>query len=279
MITIDDSHGEDGSPVVTRAQYQQEIEDGVPEATALQEYYCDFDQGMPGAYYSDQLAKLKKQDGIGYFPHDPSKQVITSWDLGINDNNSIWFFQVSSTGPVVIDFMSEANVSITELIRRVSEKPYDYYEHIAPHDIGDREKFSGKTIKDECADIGFYFRTCPKASVKTGIELVRALLPLCRFDEQLCEEGIEALQSYERIYDEELKNFRDRPKHNWASHPADAFRYLASMWYLYKDIGNEVPSHYVITSAGTKHKKGGGGGLPPLVMGGVTRRNGTQWSR
>lgn len=279
LVTIDDSHREDGSPVVTREQYEQEIEDGVPEATALQEYYVDFDQGNVGAYYADQLAKLYKQQAIGYFPHDPSRQVITAWDLGLNDNNSIWFFQVGPAGPRLIDFESEANVSMTEWIRRVREKPYDYHEHIAPHDIGDREKFTAKTLKQQCEDIGFFFTTAPKGTVRDGIEMVRSLLPVCQFNELECAEGIEALHAYERVYDEQLKNFKDTPRHNWASHPADAFRYLASMWYRYKDIGNEVPSHYVITSAGTKHKKGSGGGLPPLVMGGVTRRNGKQWSR
>lgn len=277
MVTIDDSHREDGSPVVTREQYLQEIEDGVPEATALQEYYVDFDQGNVGAYYADQLATLYKQGGIGYFPHNPGKQVITAWDLGLNDNNSIWFFQVGHAGPILIDFMSEANVPITEWIRRVRSKPYDYHDHIAPHDAGAREKFSGMSIKDQAAGINFFFTICPKASRQAGIESVRAILPRCQFNDDLCHEGIEALHAYERVYDEQLKNFKETPKHNWASHPADAFRYLASMWYLYEDMYQSQPQHAVITSAGTKRKKGGGNPLPPLIMGGAVRKNGSDW--
>jgi hypothetical protein len=38
---------------------------------------------------------------------------------------------------------------------------------------------------------------------------------------------VEALRQYQREYDEDKKAFRKTPLHNWASHPADAFRMLA----------------------------------------------------
>jgi hypothetical protein len=39
--------------------------------------------------------------------------------------------------------------------------------------------------------------------------------------------GIEALKAYRKEYDSKLRVFRDNPTHDWASHPADAFRYFA----------------------------------------------------
>jgi len=56
---------------------------------------------------------------------------------------------------------------------------------------------------------------------------VRQLLPRCLFDEKHCERGIEALKSYRKEWDDRLKVFRNKPLHDWASHPADAFRTLA----------------------------------------------------
>jgi phage terminase large subunit len=60
-----------------------------------------------------------------------------------------------------------------------------------------------------------------------GIEAVRIMLPRCWFDRSKCEHGLEALKQYRKDWDEKLKAFRDKPKHDWTSHAADAFRYLA----------------------------------------------------
>jgi hypothetical protein len=45
-----------------------------------------------------------------------------------------------------------------------------------------------------------------------------------------CEEGIECLRQYQREYDEDKKIFRDKPRHDWTSHGADAFRMLSIAW-------------------------------------------------
>jgi phage terminase large subunit len=70
----------------------------------------------------------------------------------------------------------------------------------------------------------------PDLGVQDGIQAVRMTLPKVWFDELKCAEGIEALRQYEREYDEDKKAFRAAPKHNWCSHPADAFRMLAVAW-------------------------------------------------
>ena len=38
------------------------------------------------------------------------------------------------------------------------------------------------------------------------------------------------MRSYCAEWDEALRTFRKTPKHDWASHGADAFRYLAMSW-------------------------------------------------
>jgi hypothetical protein len=50
------------------------------------------------------------------------------------------------------------------------------------------------------------------------------------FDAEKCQDGIECLRQYQREYDEDKKVFRDKPKHDWTSHGADAFRMLAIAW-------------------------------------------------
>jgi hypothetical protein len=46
-------------------------------------------------------------------------------------------------------------------------------------------------------------------------------------DAAKCARGIEALKQYRREWDDKLKTFKRAPLHDWTSHGADAFRYLA----------------------------------------------------
>jgi hypothetical protein len=41
---------------------------------------------------------------------------------------------------------------------------------------------------------------------------------------------LQALREYRRDWDDKLKVFKDSPKHDWASHAADAFEYKAMGW-------------------------------------------------
>jgi hypothetical protein len=66
-----------------------------------------------------------------------------------------------------------------------------------------------------------------------GINAVRVLMPRIWFDAARCHEGIEALRQYHCEYDEKKRALNDKPYHNFASHPADAFRYLA---VAYKEL-------------------------------------------
>jgi len=245
-LTVDDTKRPDGTPVISRKDIDAEIEAGMPEGMVEQEFYCSFDAGLLGAYYADIISGMKKREGatnpFGLFPHDPSYPVITAWDLGLNDANTVWFVQPFPHGPRVIYYMEEANVALSEWVRRVLEMPYNYAAHIAPHDIETREQSTGVTRKEFAMDLGLEFEVAPKLSRADGIEAVRALLPTCTFNlaEESVHDGLEAMMAYERVYDEKLKRFRDSPLHNWASHGADAFRTLAVAYDMFCDIHDDT---------------------------------------
>ena len=63
-----------------------------------------------------------------------------------------------------------------------------------------------------------------------GINAARLSFHRCWFDARKCADGIEALRQYRTDFDEKLKDFKDTPRHDWTSHTADAFRYLAMAW-------------------------------------------------
>jgi hypothetical protein len=66
-----------------------------------------------------------------------------------------------------------------------------------------------------------------KMSIDDGINAVRTLLPRCWIDRAKCQIGVEALRQYRADYDEKRKVFSGKPRHDWCSHAADGFRYLA----------------------------------------------------
>jgi len=41
---------------------------------------------------------------------------------------------------------------------------------------------------------------------------------------------LEALRQYKQEWDDKARVFKNTPKHDWASHPADAFGYMAMAW-------------------------------------------------
>jgi hypothetical protein len=113
----------------------------------------------------------------------------------------------------------------------VKAKPYSYGEHLLPHD-GDDQRLAlpeASSIKDTVVKLGLKnVRVIPRTkSVANDINEVRKIIPLCVFDKEKCAHGIDALRSYRREWDEKLKAYRDKPLHDWASDPADAFRTFA----------------------------------------------------
>ena len=106
-------------------------------------------------------------------------------------------------------------------------KGYAYGEHVLPHDARVQELGSGKTRVETLTALGIRPRVLSAHRLEDGINAVRLLLPRCWFDAEKCARGLEALRHYRCEWDERRQAFRERPLHDWSSHAADAFRYLA----------------------------------------------------
>ena len=129
----------------------------------------------------------------------------------------------------VIDYYESSGVGADHYAKLVREKPYAYDYHILPHDADDREwGHNAMSRIDSLKSLGLRpLRVMRRASIDDGINAVRVLLHGARFDAKKCERGIEALRQYQKRWDDKLKSFSSAPLHDWTSHAADAFRYLA----------------------------------------------------
>jgi hypothetical protein len=200
---------------------------GMPEELIQQEYFCSFDAPLVGAYYGDGMSKALQEKRIAKVPWEPRIPVSTAWDLGIGDSTAIWFFQVFGHEIRIIDFYENNGEGLPHYIKHLKEKDYVYDKHYAPHDIEVRELTSGKSRIEVARSLGIKFTVVKQHAIEDGIDCVRNIFNRCWFDSERCERGIEALRQYRKDFDEKKRVFRDKPLHDWSSHAADAFRYLA----------------------------------------------------
>jgi len=200
---------------------------GMPEEMIQQEFFCSFDAPLVGSYYGNPMAKLLADGHITKVPYDPVLDVHTSWDLGVGDSTVIIFFQMAHNEIRIIDFYDNQGEGLPHYIKTLREKEYVYGDHFAPHDIKVRDFSTGKSRLEVARELGIRFRVVANLRIEDGIEAVRSVLPRCYIDEDKCSHLVEALRQYRKDYDEKHLTFKDRPLHDWTSHPADAMRYLA----------------------------------------------------
>ena len=192
-----------------------------------QEFECSWAANIPGAIYGKELETLTASGRVTKVPYDPSFRVDTWWDLGVGDSTAIWFTQSVGRSLHVIDFYEARGEGLPHYCKVLTERRYLYGTHNAPHDIEVRELGSGKSRREVAWDLGLNFRVVPNLPLEDGIHAAQMLLPRIWIDREACKAGLEALRQYHRAYNERTRSFRASPVHDWSSHAADAFRYLA----------------------------------------------------
>lgn len=200
------------------------------EATSYfeQEYMCSFKTAVVGSYYGYAMQKAEKEGRIGKVPYMVGYGVDTYWDLGMDDSMTIWFCQDVGMGHHFIDYYENSGEGLSHYVKVLQDKGYIYRRHTAPHDISVREIGTGKSRLEVAAKLGLKFEIAPKLDIDDGIDATRTILGQCYFDADKCHRGINCIKNYKKDWDEKNKVFRTHPKHDWASHGADAMRTFAT---------------------------------------------------
>ena len=197
----------------------------------LQEFECSFEAAILGAFFGTEmrLAEPRINERVVFTEGYP---VHTAWDLGYRDDTAIWWYQVVGGEVRVIDFFAVSGADIRTIAEVVVNKGYNYGKHYLPHDARAKSLQTGRSIVEQLADhLGIAnLSVVPNIGVQDGIQAIRQMLPRTWFNSVKCGDGVEALRQYQREYDEDKKAFRASPRHDWTSHPADAFRMLAVAW-------------------------------------------------
>ena len=221
-------------------EYRSELGTDDGDAMFQQEYLCSFDAPLVGAYYATQLRELENAGRFkSNLPVEPGVPVQTAWDLGHSDDTAIWWFQIIGEEIRILNYFAEHGQDVPfycNVIKDYGKRyGYDYgsqlgARHWVPWDAKPQTLASPRSIVQQAWEQGIKMRVTPKLSVADGIQAARQTLKYCWFDEPNCEQGLRCLRYYQRQWDDDKKVFKRVPLHNWASHGADAFRYLAVAW-------------------------------------------------
>lgn len=211
--------------VIGQTEIEEMTADLQPEEVE-QELECSFTAAILGSYFGKILNDIEEEGRIGDIAYDPSIPVSTFWDIGMKDKTTIWFRQKVGRFWHYIDYMEFEGKGIPDLAKEINKLPYNIVRHVWPHDGAVREFGTGVSRQETARKVGLWpVHIQPKQGIMDRIEAVRLRLRLSKFDAKKCQRGIECLFNYQKEYDSKLMMFKEKPKHDWASHGTDAFGY------------------------------------------------------
>lgn len=257
VLTVDDTGQVSAEQIEeAKAGYVSLYGEEAAEALIQQEYWCSFEAAILGSYYGKELAQAEHQGRIGDVEPTLGVPINVAQDLGVSDDNPLWFWQAvpgsAGRGQIkILDYYTAHGYGIKhytdEIKRRIGY--WDSEARAAGHTEGHRlgvvyvpqdakvreqGSWDADTLKaKQRIEVMFEqlgrdkVKLVKPHSIQDGISAVRQVLHRCWFDETRCAAGLEALRQYQSEWDDKKKKFRDEPLHDWTSHPADAFRYLA----------------------------------------------------
>lgn len=184
---------------------------------------------VKGAYYLNEMQKMRAEGRIRRVPYQPGVPVNTYWDLGFNDTTAIWFMQLVAGEQRFIHAYENSGESLDHYAQYLLSRGYNYGgTHFLPHDAENKSLQTGKCAKEilEALLPGHRFETVPRIeAVLTGIQQTRMKMGgNVYIDEEGCADGIAALDNYRKKYNEKMDVYTDVPLHDRYSNYADAFR-------------------------------------------------------
>lgn len=191
-----------------------------------------FEVAVAGAYYAAEMLAMRQEGRICRVPWVPNIPVNTFWDIGSNDVTFLWFHQRVGLFDRYIRTHSKAGTGFGYWAKYLQDTGYVFGTHYLPHDASQHRQTTeevAKTSEEMLNDLGIHNTVIvPRVlDIVDGIRLTRPTFATAMMDETGCEEGIAALDNYQREWDDKLGDWKRHPLHNWASNGADAYRQRA----------------------------------------------------
>lgn len=212
----------------------------------LDDYEADADKAehvWGGAYGASQGAILAKwvnkaeregriHNGV-VFDHD-GLNVEFSSDIGFHDTAAWWCWQRKIGGFSLLGYVGDSGMDADdwapELIKKMGEWgiPLNRLGKIWLPPDARAKTFQSKhtTVERFISKFGHSkIGVIPPSKKADQVSASREVIDRCEFHKERCEDGLDGLMAWEYEWNEDNNIFSREPKHNWASHPGDAFSY------------------------------------------------------
>lgn len=202
----------------------------------------EYDHIWEGAYGSGQGAIIAKavhqaeregriHDDVVFDPDGAG--IVISSDIGFHDTASWWYWQPTLGGFNLLKYEGDSGLDAEEWIPRIQSTLFDLGARSVgmiwlPQDAKAKTFQSRHTTVDKfLAAFPGKVRVVPPTKKSDQISAARTVIQRCAFNKTECEAGLDGLLAWEFEYNEDLGVFSREPRHDWASHPSDAFAYGA----------------------------------------------------
>ena len=228
------------------AEYVALYGEDIGRAQFSQEYEVSFNAAILGAFYAREMVAVRNEGRIDpSLEAIPGKPVHRAWDIGVRDDTSIWWFQIVGGQVYVLDCYSTNGVGVDHYAEVIAQKSAEHGwqggNDFVPHDAKVKEWGTGRTRIETMLSLGLNPVVVPQAGLLDGISATRRTLPRCIFHSRCEDVWLSALEQYRREWDDDKKTFKASPLHDWSSHLADSFRYLALAWRTVKPEAVFIP--------------------------------------
>ena len=155
----------------------------------------------------------------------------------MNDTTCLTFWQETEDGFDIIDFYENNGEALDHYVKYIQKweitNEIFVSELYFPHDMAVNE-FAGGKKRIEVAKAAMPDKRCfilEKTPIQEGIDCVRRVLGYCRFRKKEKNKNIlrllDSLANYRKVFNDKTQQYNETPLHDWASNPADSFRYFS----------------------------------------------------
>jgi len=229
LLTVDDTG------VIDKAALDDDLREKIAlfgpdggDALWRQEWWNDWSAANVHAILGAAVERAERAGRIVDFEPDDAP-VYVSCDIGFRDTAAFWFWQPKLGGFDLIDYMQGIGNDADDWIDLLRNRGHEIAKIGLPHDARVKT-FQSKhsTLERFLEAFGVKRVTIIAQSKKQDqINAARRVIERCRFHATKCDEGLHGLRSWSFDWDDEKRIRSREPRHDWASHPSDAYAYGA----------------------------------------------------
>lgn len=194
-----------------------------------------FFASVEGAFFKREMATARAQGRVGHpVPHDPTRGVFTSLDIGVDGGMVLLFWQTDGVKFRIIDCLEDEDhtgsvqVYAGWLALKARERGFRYTKHYVPHDMSHREWGSNAQSRYDIAKgliTSVDIETVPQIADKAdSIEIARRMIGNTWFDSVYASRIVECLDNYQKKWNKAVQQWSAEPLKNGYDHGADAFQ-------------------------------------------------------